>query len=82
MTTATSMPPRSERPRCQCPECRRSLANRNQTHACGRHDLDSRFERKPPEIRHLFEAVVEAIERCGPVIQGRSTPKCRPILSE
>jgi Domain of unknown function (DUF5655) len=29
--------------------------------------LDSHFERKPPEIRALFDAVVEAIRRCGPV---------------
>jgi Domain of unknown function (DUF5655) len=61
------MPPRSQRPLWQCPECGRSFANRNQTHFCGRHKLDSHFERKPPEIRALFDAVVEAINRCGPV---------------
>ncbi len=54
------MPPRSERPLWQCPECRRSFANRNQTYACGRHDQDSHFERKPPEIRHHFRLTTPA----------------------
>jgi hypothetical protein len=57
----------SQRPLWQCPECSRSFANRNQTHFCGRHDLDTHFQRKPSEIRALFDAVVEAIKRCGPV---------------
>ncbi len=62
------MPSRSNRPLWQCPDCGRHFANRNQSHSCGRHDLGSHFEGKPPEIRVLFDAVVNAIERCGPVV--------------
>jgi hypothetical protein len=59
---------RSNRPLWQCPVCQRRFANRNQSHFCGRHDLETHFERKPPEIRALFDTVVESIKRCGPVI--------------
>jgi hypothetical protein len=59
---------RSNGPLWQCPDCKRRFANRNQSHFCGRHDLETHFERKPPEIRVLFNAVVEVIKRCGPVI--------------
>jgi len=51
----------------RCPNCRRRFANRNQSHACGRYDLDDHFRNKPPEIRTLFNAVVAAIRRIGPV---------------
>ena len=50
-----------------CPECGRGFANRNQAHACGRHDLEAHFAGKPPEIRALFDAVVAAIRDIGPV---------------
>ena len=59
---------RSKRPLWRCPECGRQFANRNQSHFCGRHDLESHFARKSPAIRALFEAVLAAIERIGPVI--------------
>src|SRR5215212_9783020 len=51
----------------RCPECDRSFANRNQSHACGRHDLAHHFKGKPPEIRALFDRVVAAIRKIGPV---------------
>jgi hypothetical protein len=51
-----------------CPRCDRSFANRNQSHACDRHDLESHFRGKPPEIRALFDAFVRAVAECGPVI--------------
>jgi Domain of unknown function (DUF5655) len=55
------------RPLWLCPRCGRAFANRNQTHACGRHDLAAHFRGKPAAIRQLFDAVVAAIEACGPV---------------
>jgi hypothetical protein len=54
-------------PLWQCKKCGRQFANRNQSHACGRHDLDLHFSGKPPEIRALFDAVVAAIGDIGPV---------------
>jgi Domain of unknown function (DUF5655) len=50
-----------------CPHCGRRFANRNQQHACGWHDLEAHFAGKPPEIRALYEALVERIRACGPV---------------
>jgi Domain of unknown function (DUF5655) len=52
----------------RCPRCRRRFANRNQSHACGRHDLAHHFRDKPPAVRELFDGVRRAIEACGPVI--------------
>ena len=39
-----------------CPACGRGFANRNQSHACGRHSLEAHFAGKPPQIRSLFDA--------------------------
>lgn len=58
---------RSERPLWKCPRCKRRFANKNQSHFCGRYDLENHFEGKPGEIRHIYEAVLKAIRRCGPV---------------
>ena len=58
---------RADRPLWQCPSCGRAFANRNQSHACGRHDLESHFEGKAPETRAIFEAFHVLLERFGPV---------------
>jgi hypothetical protein len=58
----------SEHPLWQCPACQRKFANRNQSHFCGRHDLETHFAGKPAEIRAIFEAVLEAIRRLGTVV--------------
>lgn len=49
-----------------CPACARSFANRNQSHACGRHPLDPHFAGKPAAIRALFDAFVARLEEIGP----------------
>lgn len=51
----------------RCAKCGRQFANRNQSHACGRHSLEAHFENKPPAIRALFDELVRALEACGPV---------------
>ena len=58
---------RSQRPLWRCAKCDRRFANRNQSHACGRHDLQSHFRGKPPTIRALFDAVLRAVRGVGPV---------------
>ena len=50
-----------------CPSCGRAFANRNQSHACGRHSLAHHFDGKPPEIRALYDAVLAVVEGIGPV---------------
>jgi hypothetical protein len=54
-------------PLWQCKKCGRPFANRNQSHACGRHDLAHHFSGKSREIRALFDAVVAAVRDLGPV---------------
>ena len=57
----------NRRPLWRCERCGRAFANRNQSHACGRYDLEHHFVGKPPELRALFDAVVAAIRVLGPV---------------
>lgn len=54
-------------PLWQCPRCRRVFANRNQSHACGRHTLAHHFKGKQRSIRALYDAVLAAIREIGPV---------------
>jgi hypothetical protein len=54
-------------PLWQCPKCRRRFANRNQSHACGRYDLEHHFIGKSPKVRALFDQVVAAVRAVGPV---------------
>jgi hypothetical protein len=57
----------AHKPLWRCPKCRRRFANRNQSHACGRHDLAHHFRGKPREIRALYEAFARAVRSCGRV---------------
>jgi hypothetical protein len=57
----------SRSPLWRCDRCGREFANRNQSHACGRHDLEHHFAGKSAQIRSLFDAVVSAIREIGPV---------------
>ena len=51
-----------------CPRCGRAFANRNQTHTCRPLvPLDEHFAGRPPEIRAIFDRVLDLAERCGPV---------------
>jgi len=55
-------------PLWKCPSCKRTFANRNQTHTCaGLHDLESHFTGKATQVRETFDAVVSAIKKLGPV---------------
>lgn len=54
-------------PLWSCPRCRRKFANRNQTHTCGLHTLQSHFERSTLEVRRLFDRFVSSVGECGPV---------------
>ena len=56
----------NRRPLWRCERCGREFANRNQSHACGRHDLEHHFAGKAPELRALFDAVVAVIRAIGP----------------
>jgi len=66
--TKAKMSHRSELPLWQCPKCKRQFANKNQSHFCGKHDLESHFAGKPAELRAIYDAVLKLIQRCGPVI--------------
>ena len=51
-----------------CPRCGRAFARRNQTHTCRPLvSLDEHFDGRSPEVRAIFDRVVELAERCGPV---------------
>jgi hypothetical protein len=53
----------------ECSRCGRRFANRNQTHTCaplGR--VEEHLAGKSASVIAIYEALVAAIERCGPVI--------------
>lgn len=57
----------AERPLWLCPDCDRHFANRNQSHACGRHSLDTHFSGKTPKVRAIHDAFLAMLEEFGPV---------------
>lgn len=62
-----TVPSRLDKPLWRCSKCGREFANRNQSHACGTYDLEAHFRGKPERIRKLFDRVVAAVKRIGPV---------------
>jgi uncharacterized protein DUF5655 len=59
--------PRSQKPLWHCPACGRGFANANQSHACGRYELEDHFAGKPPLVREIYAAFLAMIEEIGPV---------------
>jgi hypothetical protein len=49
----------------RCPECGRQFANRNQSHACGRHELAPHFDGKSPAVRAIFDKLLREARRNG-----------------
>ena len=50
-----------------CPKCAATFTTRNQSHSCGRFDLDALFLRSEPDVRRLFDDFSAAARRHGPV---------------
>ena len=61
------MTSRSQRPLWPCPDCGRAFANSNQSHACGRYELDDHFAGKPQRVRAIYDAFLAMLEAIGPV---------------
>jgi hypothetical protein len=61
------MAARHEKPLWGCPACGRNFANPNQSHACGRHDLESHFAGSEPAVRAIYDAFLAMLEEFGPV---------------
>jgi hypothetical protein len=58
---------RKDRPLWRCGACGRAFANPNQSHACGRHDLEPHFEGRSPKVRAIYDAFLFMLEGFGPV---------------
>ena len=56
-----------DKPMWRCRVCRRRFANRNQSHACATHDLESHFRGKPAALRQLYRLFLAKVRSCGPV---------------
>src|SRR2546423_5887956 len=54
-------------PLWRCPDCGRQFANRNQSHACGRHTLAPHFEGKSKAVRAIFDRLLAIAKKNGPV---------------
>jgi AcrR family transcriptional regulator len=52
----------------ECPLCRRTFANRNQSHTCRPlGELDAHFRGKDEVVREIFDRIVEVVQALGPV---------------
>src|SRR5256886_15240253 len=51
----------------RCPRCGRRFANRNQSHACGRYQLEDHLVGRDPNVVAAFRALLAAARRNGPV---------------
>jgi len=52
----------------RCQRCGRSFATRNQTHTCAPlGELDAHFAGCHPTVREIFDRILTAVERLGPV---------------
>ena len=58
---------RAERPLWRCRACGRAFANRNQSHACGRHELDAHFAGRSAKVRAIYDTFLAMLEGFGPV---------------
>ena len=58
---------RQDRPLWRCDTCGRAFANPNQSHACGRHELEAHLEGRSPKVRAIYEAFRAMLEGFGPV---------------
>ncbi|HYY78914.1 MAG TPA: hypothetical protein VFD04_06980, partial [Actinomycetes bacterium] len=56
------------RPLYTCSRCGRVFANRNQPHACGRHDLAEHLAGRDPAVVATFRRLVALAERNGPML--------------
>lgn len=50
-----------------CPECGHQFVTPNMWHSCGTYELSDHFRGKDPQVRELFDHLVEAVEGFGPV---------------
>ena len=48
-----------------CPECHRSFKNTNQDHSCFVTDLESHFYNKDPNVKIVFEKILEEVLNYG-----------------
>ncbi|HZM85698.1 MAG TPA: DUF5655 domain-containing protein [Blastocatellia bacterium] len=58
---------KEKKPLWDCPACGQRFVTRNMSHSCGHHDVDEHFVDKHPQIRDLFEALLQAVRQIGPV---------------
>jgi hypothetical protein len=57
----------ADRPLWVCRACGRGFANRNQSHACGRHTLERHLGGRSDDVRRIFESFRTMLEGFGPV---------------
>jgi hypothetical protein len=51
----------------RCPKCRRRFANRNQSHSCGHHTIESFLKGRNPQAVAFYNGFVSAVQECGVV---------------
>lgn len=50
-----------------CPSCGRRFAKTNQWHSCEARDIETHFRGKSPELKSLFETLIQELKKRGPI---------------
>jgi predicted transport protein len=48
-----------------CPECKRTFKRKDQQHSCTLISKESLFERRPPELKKLYDRIVKELKKFG-----------------
>jgi predicted RNA-binding Zn-ribbon protein involved in translation (DUF1610 family) len=67
LSTGKEILDRKKKPLWRCPACGQRFVTRNMSHSCGRHTIEEHFNNKSPVIRGVFDELVRAVRRIGPV---------------
>lgn len=58
---------RADKPMWTCPACGHQFVTPRIYHSCGRFSTEALFGRCEPQVRRIFERLVDAAQACGPV---------------
>jgi hypothetical protein len=48
-----------------CPKCKRTFKRKDQQHSCTLISKESLFEKRPPELKKLYEKIVKEVKKLG-----------------
>src|SRR5260370_5992623 len=57
-----------------CPKCKRSFKHKNQQHTCTLISKESLFDKRPPELKNLYDKIVKEVKKFGEYTEETVNP--------